>query len=317
MNNSEIGAIFFFIILIGLVVFLVWFFVFKIKHLKVPDVYLVTGGVKTGKSFVSVYLAVRQYKRNCRKVAVQNFFIRFLVNPIRFIFRKEPFKKKEKPMLYSNMKLRHIKYNLLTLDIIKRKVRIPTKSVVLIDEVSLMADSMLGRVGKDSKDDIINEQLMLFVKLFGHYCGGTMIVNTQSLCDCHYAFRRCISNYLWIEVKRKYPFFSLMQVRELAHSEDNDIVNNFQADAEVDTRPLFVWNKYYRYYDYRCYSIFTDNLELQVNYDNPVLSRSDSLKTEVLLTLQDFKSLKEFSEEYLKLKEKQAQPKEVKDNEKA
>lgn len=298
MNNLNLGAIFFFIILVVIVVFLLWFFIFKVKHLKVPDVYLVTGGVKTGKSFVSVYLAVRQYKRNCRKVRFQNFCIKWIVNPIRKVFKKTPFKNKETPMLYSNMHLRNIKYNLLTLDIIKRKVRIPTKSVVLIDEVSLLADSMLAYHKRDDK--LMHEQLMLFVKLFGHYCGGTLIVNTQCLADCHMAFRRCISTYLWIEHKRKYPFFSLMNVRELAHSEDNDIVNNFERDTEIDNRPLFILNKYYKYYDYRCYSIFTDDLMLQVNYDNPVKDKHDSLKTAVLLTLQDFQTLNEFTEKYVK-----------------
>ena len=329
---NEIGGLIFILLIVALVIFLLWFFIFKVKHLKVPDVYLVTGGVKTGKSFVSVWLAVKTYKRNVRKAHIFNFFVRVIANPIRHfknLFRKdkkEDYKYREMPMLYSNMKLRNIKYNLLTLDIIKRKVRIPFKSVVLIDEVSLLADSMLGRVGgakkivKEGKEtyvtynnDIINEELMLFVKLFGHYCGGTMIVNTQALCDCHMAFKRCISNYLWINNKRKLPFFSLLQVRELAHSEDTDIVNNFDKDAEVDNRPLFILNKYMKYYDYRCYSIFTDNLELQVNYDNPVLNKHDSLKTNVLLTLQDFKTLKEFAIKGADVKVKELEKKEVKE----
>lgn len=307
MLSSDIQALIFFLILGALGIFLLWFFIFKVKHLKIPDVFLVTGGVKTGKSFVSVYLAVRTYKRNVRKYYIANFFIKYLVNPIRKVFKKTPIKKREKPMLYSNMHLRNIKYNLLTMDIIMRKVRIPTKSVVLIDEVSLFADSTLC-LTKKYKEENIHEHLMLFVKLFGHYCGGTCIINTQSLCDCAHEFKRCISNYLWINNKRKFPFFSLLQVRELAHSEDNDIVNTYDKDSEVDNRPLFIWNKYMKYYDYRCYSIFTDNLELQVDYDNPVKRKGDSLKTHVLLTLQDFKTLKEFAMKY---------ESEVRENEKA
>lgn len=301
---GNLGSIIFFLALGLLTILVLWFFIFKVKHLKVPSVYLITGGVKTGKSFVSVWLAVKHYKRAVRKAKIQNFLIKYIANPLRryrnFIHNRDRklFKVREIPMLYSNMRLRNIKYNLLSLDIIERKVRIPTGSIVLIDEVSLLADSMLGRVGRNTKDDIINEKLMLFVKLFGHYCGGKLIVNTQALCDCHYAFRRCVSNYLWIAVNRKMPFFSLLQVRELAHSEDNDIVNNFDKDSEIDNRPLFILNKYRKYYDYRCYSIFTDSLQLQVNYDNPVLTKHDSLKTEVLITLQDFKTLKEFQEKY-------------------
>ena len=42
------------------------------------------------------------------------------------------------------MPLNKVKYNDLTLDIILREVRIPYKSVVLIDEASLLADSMTG-----------------------------------------------------------------------------------------------------------------------------------------------------------------------------
>lgn len=312
--SQDIQVLLFVLILVAIGIFLLWFFIFKVKHLKVPDVYLVTGGVKTGKSFVSVYLAVRQYKRNCRKVKITNFFIK-IINVFKGIFKKPYICNKEMPMLYSNMHLRNVKYNLLTLDIIKRKVRIPVKSVVLIDEVSLLADSMLAFHKRDDK--LIHEQLLLFVKLFGHYCGGTLIVNTQCLQDCHMAFRRCVSKYLWIDNKRKFPFFSLLQVRELAHSEDKDIVNNFDKDTEVDNRPLFIWNKYMKYYDYRCYSIFTDGLRLQVNYDNPVKDKHDSLKTSVLLTLQDFQTLKEFANKGVKVVEKELEKKEVKENEKA
>ena len=299
---NQFGTLIFVLILIALVIFLLWFFIFKVKHLKIPNVYLVTGGVKTGKSFVSVYLAVRTYKRAKRKAHVQNFFIRFLVNPIRKLFKREPFKKKDIPMLYSNMRLRNIKYNLLTMDIVYRFVKIPTGSVVLIDEVSLFADSMLCMTPKYRNSDM-HERLMLFIKLFGHYCGGTMIVNTQALGDCAFEFKRCISSYLWIQSKRKFPFFSLLQVRELAYSDDNNVVNNFQQDSEVDNRPLFILNKYMKYYDYRCYSIFTDGLEMQVNYDNPVLDKHDSAKTEVLLSLQEYQSLKDFMTNRIEVEE--------------
>ena len=47
------------VLLLVLVVipFLIYFRIFY-KRLKLPNVYLVTGGVKTGKSFISVALAV-------------------------------------------------------------------------------------------------------------------------------------------------------------------------------------------------------------------------------------------------------------------
>ena len=57
-----------FILFILLIVFIVWFIIRKnFKMLKVPSVCLITGGVKTGKSMLSVYLSIKDYKRRHRK----------------------------------------------------------------------------------------------------------------------------------------------------------------------------------------------------------------------------------------------------------
>lgn len=251
------------------------------KRIKLPNVYLISGGVKTGKSMVSVAFSVKTYKKNLRLAKFRNAIIKFINI---FLPKRLKFDLPLLPMLYSNIKLRNIKYNLLTLDIILRKVRIPNKSVVLIDECSLLADSMLF------KDKKINNQLMLFIKLFGHYThGGTLIVNTQSIGDLHFSFKRCISNYLWIYSKTKLPFFTKFNVRELMYSDDNaSITNTITTDTEKDMLPFFFLNKYYKYYDCYCYSILTDNLVYQVNYDEKVLSKKDSLKTKTIISLQDF-----------------------------
>ena len=45
----------FILIILGVIFFV--YFKFFYKRLKLPNVYLVTGGVKTGKSFISVALA--------------------------------------------------------------------------------------------------------------------------------------------------------------------------------------------------------------------------------------------------------------------
>ena len=59
-------------------------------------------------------------------------------------------------------------------------------------------------------------------------------------------------------------------------------------------RKIFILNKYYKFYDRYCYSVFTDSKPLFVNYDQEILGKHDSLKTNVLITLQDFEELKEF-----------------------
>ena len=54
------------LIIVGLIIaFLIYR---KIKRLKISNVYFISGAVKTGKSYVSVALAVKTYKRNLRKV---------------------------------------------------------------------------------------------------------------------------------------------------------------------------------------------------------------------------------------------------------
>ena len=266
--------IFFLILGIGIFLFV------RSKKLKLPNVYLITGGVKTVKSFLSVALAIKQYKKNYRMALIKRVFQK--------LFNLEL---SEIPMLYSNMKLRNIKYNLFTVDMLERRVRIPYKSVVLIDEASLLADSM------SYKNDDINERLMLFVKLFGHYSkGGTMIINTQSLHDMHFSFKRGISTYLWIHSKTKLPFITKMKVQEMMFSDDtNKSVNvNITGDIEESTKDLFILNKYYKYYDCFCYSIFTDSKPIYVNYENKVLTRHDSLKTPSIVSVREFKSLKDY-----------------------
>ena len=262
------------LIIIGIILILILISYLKSKKIKLPNVFLVTGGVKTGKTVISVWLSIRQYKKNLRQVKRYNF--------IRNLVKKELL---ELPLLYSNIHLRNVKYVYLTKAILERKERMNYKSVVLIDEVSLLADSMLY------KDNEINERLMLFVKLFGHETkGGYLIVNTQSLKDCHYAFKRCISSYLWIHTRSNNVLFSTFKVRELMFSSENETSNNFNEDIEKSTVSLFMLNKYYKYYDCFCYSSFTDNLNIynKIYFKN----KNDSLKCNNLLSFQNFKTLK-------------------------
>ena len=285
--------------LIALGILLLWFFIFKVKHLKTPDVYCVDGGVKTGKSLVCVYLAVRQIRKNRRKAYIFNFFRKYIGNVHRKIHKKTMKPLKEIPMLYSNMPLRCVKYNEFKLDILLRKVRIPYGSVCLIDEASLLADSMLGmKSAQDKKDrfDYVNERLTLFLKLYGHYShGGSCFYNTQAIVDLHFAFKRCTSTYLFIAKNRKFPFFCLLDVREMIHSEDGDAVNTITTDIDNDDKPLFILKKYYKYYDRYYLSRLTDELPLLVNYDVIKLDKKAEIKINKIITLGKYKEIEDFN----------------------
>lgn len=262
------------IVVLVLLVLLTFFLAKHFKRLKIDNVYFISGGVKTGKSFVSVALAVKTYRKNLFKWYLTDWIYR--------IFKKGT----EKPMLYSNIPLRYVRFNPLTMKVIDRKVRIPNKSVVLIDEISLLADSMLYQ------DKKINEKLMIFIKLFGHYThGGTLITNSQAILDCHFAIKRCLSHYLYINVRTKYPFITIFKAREMLYSADGSSVNTSAEDLELSQKLLWFMNRYYKYYDSYCYSVFTDCLPYYVDRKVRVLNRRDSLKADVLLTLQDFKEL--------------------------
>ena len=244
----------------------------KIKVLNVPNVFLISGAVKTGKTLLSVHLAKKEYRRNLRNWYIARFFQKLL-------FKEVP----SKPMLYSNIPLARVKYNLLTMKIILQEVRIPNKSVVLIDEASLLADSTL------CKDRNINNKLMRFVKLFAHYThGGKLIIDTQSISDLHFSFKRCMNNYLYIYSRVKYPFITIMKVREMLYSEDGSLMNNANEDIELSMRTMVIFNRTYNDYDCYCYSSFTDMLPMEVRYDVEKLTKRDDMKCYELVSFQDF-----------------------------
>lgn len=260
------------LIFICIILFILIFNFIQFKKIKLPNVYLITGGVKTGKSFVNTWLAIKRYKMNLFQYYLKKFFF-----PKRII---------EKPMLYSNIPLSRVKYNLLTLDILKREVRIPHKSVVFIDEASLLADSM------EFQNKITNEEITLFVKLFGHYShGGYLIYNTQDLKDVHFGFKRCTSTMLWIHSKKKIPLlFTILKVRELISMSDDNVTaeNNFAEDIEQSCLTLIIPNKWYKYYDCFAFSSLTDSKPLKVNYNKK--KHKEKRKAKYIVSFRKFRT---------------------------
>lgn len=276
MNNLITNTKFLSFLLIIVLSLVVYFWIRKkIKVLNVPNVFLISGAVKTGKTLLSVHLAKKEYKRNLRAWYIRFFFSK--------LFRLEV---DEKPMLYTNIPLARVQFNLLTMDIILQKKRIPNKSVVLIDEASLLADSTL------CKDKNINNKLMRFVKLFAHYShGGKLIIDTQSISDLHFSFKRCMNNYLYIYSRVKYPFITIMKVREMLYSDDGSLMNNSNEDIELSMRKIIIFNRTYKDYDCYCYSSFTDMLPFEVRYDVEKLTKHDDMKCYNLVSFQDFAQL--------------------------
>lgn len=218
------------------------------KHLKIGCVTLVTGGVKTGKSSLCVHRAIKQYKKNLLKVKVSNL--------IRRVFRK---KQLEIPLLYSNIPL-SVPYVPLTDELLLRESRFRYRSVTLINEMSLVANSTL------IKDKDINNKLSLFAKLYGHETkGGHLFIDTQCVSDMHFSFKRILSNYLHITHKITLPFFLLLNVREMLYSDDGGVVNTYQSDIEKDSLWLLVPKSVWKKFDAYTFSASTDKLPVESN----------------------------------------------------
>lgn len=251
------GDLIMIIIIVGLCVLALWLYFKFFKLYKVKNIVFVDGSLGTGKSFFSVSLAVRLYKKELFKYKVKKFVLGALgcLSPK----YRERLSSLEEPVLYSNIRLRKVKFTRLTADLILRKnYRFAYKSVLLIDEFSLMADQFLF------KDRDTSERLSNFFKLWRHEThGGYVVINSQSTSDLHYSIKYVLSDYLYIHHKTRAPFVSILKVQEMVYCADKDgahIVNARNDDVETNLRMMFVFNKYFKYYDSYCYSIFTDGL---------------------------------------------------------
>lgn len=229
--------LFILVIAVGVVVALI---VFKTKNIiPLGTITMCTGAVKTGKSTLAVHLALKSYRS-----------VLFRYRICKYILHRDI----EKPLLYSNIPLK-CNFVPLTTDILLRKVRIARKSVVLIDEASLVADSQL------IKDNVVNMQLLKFFKLFGHYShGGSMIIDSQSISDLHYSIKRCLNNYIYIyRTYRVFPFFLAMKVVEQRYSDDGSIVSTQTGDVTENLKTVIVPKNVWKKFDTYCYSVLTDN----------------------------------------------------------
>lgn len=266
-------------LLIFILICVAWFFVYKfLSKFKFPIVgaiAVIVGGVKSGKSAVSVGLARFCYKRVLLQWRLSCFFVKFFN-----LFRREKFEFPEKPLLYSSIPLRDIEYVPLTRAHLLREVRFNYKSVVLIDEASLVADSQL------IKDKEINTQLLLFFKLFGHEThGGKCIVNTHCITDLHYALKRTTSQYFYLHHLSKYiPFFTLAYMREERFSEDGSNVNAYTDDVEESMKRVLLRSSVFKRYDPFCFSSLTDDKPTL----NPTIYRAkgDSLKADNIVSFR-------------------------------
>ena len=243
----------------------------KFKVPKIPCVALVTGGVKSGKSTLSVYLAIQTYNRVHRRWKIRSFFQTLLHKKV-----------DEEPLLYSNIPL-SVPYVPISLELLQRKVRPRYASVAYVNEASLVADQMLF------KNDELNERLTLFNKLFGHEtCGGVLIYDTQCVHDVHYSVKRSLSSYIYVHhLEKRLPFFLVAQVREERYSDDTGVVNSYNEDIENSLKKVLIPKRVWKKFDAYCFSCLTDGLPVADN----VIEDSADLKARNIVSFRQYKTI--------------------------
>ena len=259
------------VILLALVVAV--FFIFrKFKIPKVSAICMVTGGVKSGKSTFSAYMALKLYKKQRIRYRLVNIFLKILRKPTR-----------ELPLLYSNVPLK-TKYVPLTDDLLLRRKRFVYGSVIYAQEASLIADSQL------CKNMDTNERLLLFNKLIGHETkGGYLIYDTQSINDNHYAVRRCVSEYFYVHDTVKWiPFVLIIHLRELRYSDDGQEINVYTEDIEESMKTVVCSKRVWKKFDCYCYSILTDHLPVERSLIDK--SRDKDLKAREIVSFRNYKN---------------------------
>ena len=248
----------FLLLVVLVVIYFVWVRKFKVP--KTGSLVLITGGVKCGKSTLSLHIVEKNYKRNSRRVKFLNFF--------RKIFKKDLY---EEPLIYSNVPLT-LPYVKITYDLLLRKTRFAKGSIVYIQEASLVADSQLV------KNMELNNEMLIFYKLIGHElgAGGTMVVDTQVISDLHYSIKRSCSQYFYVH--HSHPLFILpwvvIYLREMMYSEDSSS-NVINSDLEDDLKKVLVPKKVWKLFDAYAYSSLTDDLKVEAT-----LTEADTLKVD-------------------------------------
>lgn len=253
----------FIVIIILSIIALLWVY-FAFIRLPIGCATMVNGGIKTGKTLLLVDKAIREVKKR------------------RLLWFLFPWKRKGPcPVLYSNIPIKYKHFVFLTEDVLKRDVKQIPKNVTLINEMSLVANSM------NYKDDTLNVNLEFFIKLFGHATkGGCLLIDTQALGDNHFAIKRSIDSTLWIERLINIPVlpFVIQRIRRMVVCNEN--TTNTIGDATEDLYTHIVWKSVFKKYDCYAYSYLTDNLPLYA--DEVDLSKDTDLKPYYIASFRKF-----------------------------
>ncbi len=207
---------------------------------------LFTGALKSGKTLTGLRCALKKYRMAVLKWKITCIWRSIIKKPL-----------PEKPLFYTNITVAGVEFVPVTEDILFRRVRIARKSVMFLSESSLLIDNM------SFKDALLNEEVVVFFKLYGHLShGGKCIIETQNVLDNHYAIKRCMTFYYNIDANFSLPFFKLVRFYKVFYSDDNSISNVHLLNEGMDYSYMLIPKSMFTRYDSYTYSWLTDDLPL-------------------------------------------------------
>lgn len=237
-----------------------------------------TGGLGSGKTFMSVQTALTLYRKQRLRARFRNLFK-----------RKE--NREELPELYSNIPIRITRRKMalrLTKEHLLLQQRIPQGSVVLLDEVDCFANQfsynnpcIVDQTGKGG-DDVGNFDE--FCRFYRHYTkGGYLVFNTQATANENLTIRRrqnqinILFNFKKWGIPLIFPhILYTVKVRNVIVSDD--VKATEEGNTEDNMRLHIGFFPLYRHYDTYCYSGRYDGVPKGEEKRFPRLKTNECLK---------------------------------------
>lgn len=263
----------FIIVVVALILGFLWLKPYLMRY---DTVIAFTGGLGTGKSYISSNTARIELLKNRMKTRIYNLF--------------HPRHKLPKPLLYSSIPLRISRKEYATVldpeSLILQKGFVKG-SVVFLDEVDVFANQFaMGNeniIDTSSKKDLqkkregsaeydsglFDEEIRLFRHLWSSSaCEAKLIVNTQATSNISTIIRRRMNSVFVLSKFRlhktpllRIPLFYTVRVREITITDE--ITNNDQGDKGDGMRLLIGLAPRFRLYDTHCYRHRADTIPLQ------------------------------------------------------
>ncbi len=224
------------IIMIALAIFILWKILSSYRLKTYDTVVAFTGGLGSGKSFMSTDIAIKLLKRKRREVKWKNHF------------RKKG-SKLPTPLLYSSIPVKiSRKENAVILNEkhLTLQERLVEGSVCFIDEIG----SFCSQYDYKAKNaDLFDE----FVRFYRHYTkGGFLVCNDQCSENIVLQVRRRLNTVYNLMGFRKFLFIYWVKVRNISVSEEIKTIE--EQDTEDNMTTLIGFLPLFRRYDTYCYS---------------------------------------------------------------